>query len=100
MPSSQVKFDYVYTPSGTDEFRSIHLELKIYTDHAELLLNSAYIISKEDLNKLLPSIQKEHFSKIKLNIAEDCEIILGLPEKSYKIILDKHTHEVVDYILL
>jgi len=77
--------DYVYSSSESDTFRSVHVDLQVIDEDLQLTLISNDEIKIVDLENILKSLQEEKFSRMRISIYEDCNILLKVNDSSHKV---------------
>ena len=79
--------DYVYASLESGDFRSVYVDFRVVNDNLQFTLESDELIKDEDLEHILKSLQQEKFSKMKISIYDDCDVLLKVKGSSYKVIL-------------
>lgn len=77
--------DFVYNELGSDEFKNLHIVLKMSGDNLILILNSNTLIEKSELTNIIKILQNDYFKKLKIGIIEECEVILKVLNETYII---------------
>lgn len=77
--------DFVYNELGSDEFKNLHIVLKMDNDKLKLILNSNTLIEKAELANIIKILQNDYFKKLKIEIIEECEVNLKVLNENYLI---------------
>ncbi|MDR1532663.1 MAG: hypothetical protein LBS62_10885 [Clostridiales bacterium] len=93
--------DYVYTPENNDEcFKKIHVELYIKDNKPEFLIKSEEDLSTADLEQIVAYFQHEKFDRLKINLYEECRIILCVKGQREAVHFEDGAPRVLEFALL
>lgn len=79
------ELNYVYNAAKDQEFKSVHVVLKILNNKIRLSINSETDVGSQDLKTVIAGLQKELFSKIGVDIRQECAVYLYVKGMEYYI---------------
>ena len=71
----KLRFDYVYEPTELDILRNVEISYDVTETGLEFFITSEPEVTREDLMKIISSIQKDNFDRIRINIVKDCSVM-------------------------
>ncbi len=77
--------NYVYTPVGTTDLKTLEVVIKIINSCVNLTLVSDEMIDEASMPNVIKGLQKNLFNKMKLDILNDCDINIIVDNTKYEI---------------
>jgi hypothetical protein len=81
--------DYVYNPSSDlDEFCNVHVSIKTTSDKLEVLLVADNEMTREDVEGILRTLEKDFCKRSRVNLAEECTVSVEAEGRAYGVSLE------------
>ena len=94
----KLRFDYVYVPTELDILRSVEIACDVTETGLDFFITSEPEVTEEDLMKIICSVQKDNFDRVRINIMKDCNVMYRQGGVVCKLSFDedgKHINEMV-----
>lgn len=76
--------DYVYSDMKTEEYKNIHITLKVDGDYFDLCLYSDEFINKKQMEIILNQLAGA-FRNLRISIVKECRVILIVKDVKYNV---------------
>ncbi len=77
--------DYVYTKVGQGDIANVHIILNVGEEKIDLTIVAEELLVKAELEEILNALQITKFNKMRVDLAEECNIYLNVKEEITKV---------------